>query len=118
MTYKISGVELDPQPTAGRWLDRKMLGRDGNGRAIYEPTRQHELVWGVLNAEEYDDLQNAFLSVGATGSLVIDLPVYTTGTYVFHSYTGCYVDEPRTGQFFREHYTDVRFIISNVITEK
>ena len=118
MTYKVGGTELDPQPTTGRWIPRKMLGRDGNGRAIYEATRQHELVWGLLNAEEYDDLQDHFVSIGATGTLIVDLPVYTTGTYVFHSYTGCYVDEPSPGRFFTEHYQDVRFIITNVVTEK
>lgn len=118
MTYKINGTELDPQPTKGRWIPRKMINRDGNGRAIYEPTRQHELRWGLLNAEEYDDLQNHFLSVGATGTLIVDLPVYTTGSYVFHSYTGCYVDEPSPGNFFAEHYEDVTLLITDIITEK
>ena len=118
MTYKIAGVELDPQPTYGRWIPRRSLGRDGNGRAIYEPTRQHELVWNLLNAEEYDDIQTHFQSIGATGTLIVDLPVYTTGTYVFHSYTGCYINEPEPGRFFSEHYQDVRLYVTNVITEK
>lgn len=118
MTYKINGVELDPQPTSGRWVPRKIIGKDGNGRAIYEPTRQHELRWGLLNMEEYDDIQTYFLSIGATGTLIVDLPVYTTGTYVFHSYTGCFIEEPYAGVFFVEHLEDVTLLITNVITEK
>ena len=118
MTYRIGGTELDPQPTTGRWVPRKIQGIDGNGRPVYEPTRKFEITWGVLNPEEYDDMQDHWLSIGATGSLVVDLPLYTSGSYAFQSYTGCYVYEPEPGVFFAEHYTNVRLLISNIVTEK
>jgi hypothetical protein len=118
MTYKIAGVTLDPQPTTGRWIPRSVLNVDGNGRPIYEPTRRYELTWGLLDPEEYDDLQDHYLSIGATGSLVVDLPLYTTGSYVFQSYTGCYVYEPKPGRFFVENYMDVTLLITNIVTEK
>ena len=118
MTYKINSVELDPQPTSGRWINRKLLGRDGNGRPIYEPTRRFEMRWGLLNPEEYDDFQNAFLTIGATGTVIVDLPYYTTGTYTFESYTGTYINEPETGRFFVENYTDVTLLVTNIITSK
>ena len=118
MTYKLQNTELDPQPTTGKWLARRLTGRDGNGRPIYEPTRQFEIRWGLLTPEEFDDMQDHFLSIGATGTLVVDLPLYTTGSYVFQSYTGCYANEPVPGEFFTENYTDVRLLITNIITEK
>jgi len=118
MTYRINGTALDPQPTTGRWVQRNIFGRDGNGRAIYEPLRRFEMRWGLLNAEEFDDLQTYFLSIGSTGTVIVDLPVYTTGTYSFRSYTGCYIDEPTTGPFFTEHYQDVLLLVSNIITDK
>jgi len=116
--YKINGTELDPQPTSGRWLRRRQEGRDGNGRPIYEPTRQFEMQWGLLTPVLYDDLQDVFLTVSATGTVIVDLPVYTTGTYVFESYTGCYINEPETGQFFTAHYQDVRLLVTNIVTPK
>jgi len=118
MTYEINGTELDPQPTTGRWLRRKLVGRDGNGRPIYEPTRQFELRWGLLNPVLYDDLQDYFLTISATGTVIIDLPVYTTGSYVFQSYTGCYINEPETGPFFTEHSQDVSLLVTNIVTPK
>ena len=118
MTYKLNGVELDPQPTTGEWIDRRMLGRDGNGRPIYEPTRQFKLTWGLLYPEDYNSLQDVFLSVGATGTIVSDLPTYTTGTYAFRSYTGTYINEPEMGEFFTGHYKDVMLLITNIITDK
>jgi len=118
MTYKIGGTELDPQPTTGRWISRRTTGIDGNGRPIYEPTRKFEIQWGLLNPEEYDDMQDHWLSIGTTGSLVVDLPMYTTGTYTFQSYTGCYVYEPDPGEFFSGHYKNVKLLITNVVTPK
>jgi hypothetical protein len=118
MTYRIAGTELDPQPTTGRWISRAKRGEDGNGRPIYEPTRRFEMKWGLLDPTLYDNLQDDFLSIGATGSLVVDLPIYTSGSYAFQSYTGCFVHEPQTGPFFTGYYQNVTVLVSNIITEK
>ena len=118
MSYKIGGVVLNPQPTTGQWMARTIVGRDGNGRAIYEPLRKFELKWNVLDASEYNNLQDYFLSIGATGTRVVSLPMYTTGSYSFTDYTGCYVDEPVPGQFFSEHYLNVSLLVTNIVTEK
>jgi len=48
----------------------------------------------------------------------VDLPMYTTGTYTFQSYTGCYVYEPSPGEFFSGHYKDVKLLITNIVTPK
>ncbi len=116
--YKINGITLDPQPTSAGWRPRKLLGRDGNGRPIYEPAKQFEMRWRVLYPEDYDFMQDAFLDIGATGTVVVDLPMYTTGSYTFTSYSGCYVNEPQSRRFFTEHYTDVILLFTNIITEK
>ena len=116
--YEINGTEVDPQPTTGRWIPRRMEGRDGNGRPIYEPTRRFEMKWGVLTPVLYDDLQDYFLGISVSGTVIVDLPVYTTGSYVFESYTGCYINEPETNVFFSEYYTDVSLLVTNIVTPK
>ena len=118
MTYKLNGTALDPQPTTGRWVARIIVGRDGNGRAIYEPLRQFEMTWNVLNPLAYDTLQDQFLAIGTTGTRVVSLPEYTTGTYSFYDYTGCYINEPEPGTFFTEHYQNVKLLITNIDTAK
>ena len=68
MTYKLNGVALDPQPTEGKWIPRQLVGINGNGRPIYVPTREFEMDFGLLSATGYSVLQNAYLSISATGT--------------------------------------------------
>lgn len=118
MTYKLQGVELDPQPTSGRWEVRELIGRTGDGRPIYEPTRSFEMSFDLLSATGFSVLQDNYSSIGVTGALVIDLPKYGAGGYEFQSYTGCFVNEPQTGRYFTEHHQTVKLLITSIITEK
>lgn len=115
-TYAANGTDLILQPETGQWLERELLGMDGNGRPIYTATRKFELKWGVVAPSEYNQLQNFFASIGATGSLVMDLPKYGSATWEFESYTGCYVTEPQAGTFFQQHYTNVTVVVTNIRT--
>lgn len=118
MTYKINNVATDPQPTSGRWQPRELIGRTGDGRAIYEPTRSFEMSFDLLSATGFSVLQDNYISIDVTGSLVIDLPKYGAGGYEFQSYTGCFINEPVTGRYFTEHHQTVKLLITNIITEK
>lgn len=116
MTYKINGTDFLLQPTTGQWLDRELLGMDGNGRPIYSATRNFEVRWGAKTTTEFNQLKNFFDSVGTTGSLVVDLPMYGDATWQFESYTGCFVREPTASPYFQEHYMDVHLLVTNIRT--
>jgi hypothetical protein len=118
MTYKLNNVQLDPQPTTGRWLERELIGLTGDGRPVYEPTRQFEMEFNLLSATGYSVLQDNWLTIDVTGTLVIDLPKYGSATYEFRSYSGCFIHEPNSGPYFTEHRFDTRLLVTNIITEK
>ena len=116
MTYKINGTEIPTQPTTGHWMPRQQIGIDGNGHAIYTGVREFELKWQLVEPITADQLQTWFEGVGNTGTAVVDLPYYISGSYDFYSYTGCVLREPTFGTFFTEHYQSVAFLITNINT--
>ena len=116
MTYKISGVEIPTQPTTGRWIPRTQVGVDGNGHVIYVGVREYELRWRLSDPTNVAQLQTWFESVGNTGTVVVDLPYYLTGTYGFYSYSGCVLREPEIGNYFTEHHQSVLLLVTNINT--
>lgn len=116
MTYKINGTELDTQPTSGRWMPRDNLGIDGQGHAVYSSVREFELKWQASDPFLYDQLQTFYESQGNTGTSVVDLPYYVSGSYSFFSYSGCVLREPEMGEYFSEHHTDIFLLITNIRT--
>lgn len=118
MTYKLNGTALDPQPTEGTWLPRELIGLDGNGRAIYEPLRQFEMRFGLLSATGYNALQENFLAIASTGTVIVDLPRYGWANYEFTSYTGCHIQEPTAGSYFTEYHQETRILVTHIDTEK
>lgn len=116
MTYKINGTTITTQPETGKWLDRDVIGRDGNGRQILVGPREFEMKWGLLSYADWAQLRTFFGSIGATGTAVVDLPQYSASSWGFISYSGCILNEPTVGTFFEEHVSDVRLIVSKVTT--
>jgi len=116
MTYKINGTAISIQPTSGRWMPRDNLGIDGNGHMVYSAVREFELKWQLTDAALFDQLQTFFESVNNTGTAVVDLPYYTSGSYSFYSYSGCVLREPEMGTYFTEHHQDVFLLITNIRT--
>lgn len=116
MTYKIGGTEIIIQPTEGRWLPRRSVGYDGNGRPIYPSVREFELRWGLLNASGTSQLQTFFASVGTTGTAVVTLPQYANPTYQFYDYSGCVLQEPQFATFFNQHTNDVILLVTKIRT--
>jgi len=115
-SYKVNGTLIPTQPTEGRWMSRNMVGVDGNGRAIYSGVREFELRWQLVDPETSYALQTYFNAVGTTGSLVIDLPYYLSGTNVFRSYTGCVIREPEFGSYFTGYLQDFVLLVTKIIT--
>lgn len=118
MTYQINGTGIPLEPEEGRWIPRKLLGVDGNGRAIYPPTREFEFMWGHSSPSQTWQLQEWFQMIGATGTISIQLPRYAWPAYEFHLYSGCIMQEPEFRQYFTENYTDVILLVTNITTEE
>ena len=117
MSYQINGTGIPLEPEEGRWMPQTVLGIDGNGRAIYPPTREFELRWGLMSTSQYWQFQSWWQSIGATGTVTADLPKYASAAYEFYTYTGVFVQQPESRQFYTEHYTDVVLLITNITTE-
>ena len=115
-TYKISGTDLLLQPTIGRWMPRKPLGIDGWGHAIYPGVREFEMRFKTGDTSEYSQLQTFFESVSNTGTVVVDLPIYGHASYTFTSYTGCYLREPDSREYFAEYQKDFVILITGIRT--
>ena len=117
MTYKVNGTDIPTQPTTGRWIPRTLLGVDGNGHGIYAGVREFELRWQASDPENVSQIQSWYDSVGNTGTLVVDLPYYLSGTYHFYSYTGCVLREPEIGNYFAGNHTNITLLVTNINTE-
>lgn len=115
MTYKINGTEI-AQPTTGRWMEREPLGINGFGQSIYAGVREFEMKWVINTPAEFNAIQNFFLAVGNTGTVVVDLPQYGAATYTFFSYTGCILNEPMASPYFTQHHTEVTLLVRNIRT--
>lgn len=116
MTYAINGTALSMQPTEGHWMDRDELGRDGNGRQIFPNPRQFEMKFNLQSSSDLSQLVTFFNSVGATGTVVVDLPQFGAASYQFYSYSGCVLSEPTVGAYFEEYSQEVRVIVSKIIS--
>jgi len=116
MTYKINGTAIPTQPTTGRWLPRESIGIDGNGHAIYTGIREFELRWQLIDPTTSNALQTYFNAVMNTGSLVVDLPYYLSGTNYFMSYTGCVIREPEFGDYFTGYLQDFILLVTKIVT--
>jgi hypothetical protein len=118
MPYQINSTGIPLEPEEGRWIPRKLLGVDGNGRAIYPATREFEIRWGLANPGEAWQWQEWFEGIGSTGTISADLPRYAWPTYEFRVYSGIYMQEPEFNRYFTENYLDVRVLLTNIITEE
>ena len=116
MTYKINGVELTTQPTGGSWMPRRRLGVDGAGHSVYPATYDYEMRWQLQYPVDFQQLWDFYNTISVTGTVVVDLPAFATGTYEFCSYTGCIVHEPEMREYFNQHHADVFWLVSNIRT--
>lgn len=116
-TYAINGTTLSLQPTEGRWLERSSFGIDGNGHPIYSGVRQFELRFQLESMSDLQQIINSYNSVGATGTIVMDLPQWGAADFRFYSYSGCTLREPEYGPYFEEFNEDVTLLVMNIRTQ-
>ena len=117
--YYINNVFLIMQPTTGKWIPRPVLGIDGAGHPIYPSVREFEMTFSIQTPDEAGQLENYFLSVQNTGTLVVTLPKFplnSSDTWIYFAYTGCILQEPQWGEFFTEHDTACTLLISHIRT--
>jgi hypothetical protein len=114
--YAINGTLIPTQPTTGRWLPRNNRGYDGNGRPVYSGVREFELKWQLIDPETAYVLQQYFDAVSTTGTVIIDLPYFLSGSNVFVSYTGCVLQEPQLGTYFTGYLQNLILIVSKIVT--
>ena len=115
-TYAVNTTDFLLKPETGRWIERLLVGVDGNGRAIYAPTRQFECRWSLLTPAQYNQLQLWWTSIGQTGTVTADLPRYGHDSYEFFRYSGVYVQEPLPGSYYEEYYQDTTLLVIDITT--
>jgi hypothetical protein len=114
-TYKINGIDIDPQPTAGQWADRRPLGVDGNKKVIYPPTYAFELFWDALTQAQFKALYDAWYAIQATGVASATLPKKNGAAYdPFNTYNSVVIDEPSHGPYHQGYILQVRLSIRNL----
>src|SRR3990167_8565475 len=109
-SYGVNGVNLILQPTEGEWIERDKHGVDGGGHTIYSAVRQFEMRFQLTPMSDLQQVINFYNSVGATGTVVVDLPQWGASDYRFYSYSGCTLQEPTFGPYFEEYGQDSRLI--------
>lgn len=114
-TYALNGTEI-LKPTSHRWVEREMIGVDGNGRPLYPTIGEFELSWQLMSVSDLQTLIN-FARASQTGTVVSDLPEWGAAGYLFKSYSGTYVNRPAIDNYFAEYVEGVTLTISNVRTE-
>jgi hypothetical protein len=113
-SFGVNGVNLLLQPTSFKWVEKTLLGIDGQGRRVYPAIKEFELNWGIMSTTDLAQLINLQLSIDSTGSVVSDLPKWGDTGYLFYGYSGTYVSEPTVGEYFNTYVQDVVLVISNI----
>ena len=116
MTLKINGTTISTQPSEHGWVSRNPLGVNGLGHSIYPATREYELLWDIIDATTYNQLQAFYTACDPTGTVVVTLPQFANSSYTSVDYSGCILREPQYGGYFEQHYQDVILLIVNVRT--
>lgn len=111
-TYAINAVDICPE--TAKWSDIDSIGVDGNGQPIYPSMREFEFSWGLLSMSDYSTLYSARNLVGSTGTITVDLPDLSQSDFRFRRFSGCIVYEPQVGEYFLDHVSDVRLLVTNI----
>jgi hypothetical protein len=113
-SYAVNGVTLTLQPTQGSWGAKDIIGRDGNGKAIYPALGDYTLSWGLVSTSEMKQLLDFYDTVSNTGTCVVDLPEWGRADYSFLSYSGTYLSRPTVGAYFEHYVTEVSLLITSI----
>jgi hypothetical protein len=114
-SFCVNNVQFALLPTSGKWVSRSPIGITGDGHEIYGRSREFECRWDLSTQASIFQLNNYFLAIGVTGTVVVSLPEYGAATYEFKNYSGCILSELERSEYFVEHTQDVRLLIRNIV---
>lgn len=113
-SYGVNGTAIALPPTTGQWEAKDIIGVDGNGHPIYSAYGEFTLSWGLMPTSNFKQLNDWYITVSNTGTVVAELPKYGDVDYLYYAYSGTIINRPTVGSYFAEHVTDVRIIISRI----
>jgi hypothetical protein len=116
MTFKINSVPFVVQPSSHHWVSRPSLGFDGGGHPMYVAVRSYEMSWDFMNISGAMQIQNFYNLCSVSGTVIVDLPAFQAGSYVFKSYTGCVLQEPTFDTYFNEFEQTLKLVVNNIRT--
>lgn len=120
MTFKVTvgsiGVPFIIQPSTHHWVSRPSMGFDGGGHPMYVAVRSYEMGWDMMSATGANQLQYFYNLCSASGTVIMDLPKYMGGGYLFQSYTGCVLQEPTFDNYFNEFEQTLKLVVNNIRT--
>ena len=117
MAYIINGTTLNLQPTAGRWLNRPVLGFTGNGHPEYPGVHEFEMRWQLSPMVDANEVYLLFKTLDVTGTATVSLPEYKGASWNFHEYSGTTLGEPSSAEYFEQHEQEITLIIYGIVTE-
>lgn len=109
-----NGTILSAQPSEHHWVERDVIGTDGNGVNIYVAPREYELKYDFLDTDQWGEIYNYFLAQNVTGSIVASLPKWNTSPYVMYAYSGTIIREMTYEGWFQNYYQGVRLLIVRI----
>ncbi len=115
-SYAINNTPLTTEPSTGKWMPRKILGFDGAGHPVYPATREYELNFDFIDMASFNQLQNFYVTVSATGTVVVDLPKFNDPNWTFISYSGCTLSELELSNYFMGFPSSVKLTIYKIVT--
>lgn len=115
-SFAINGTRFLLQPSSSKWVDKSLVGIDGNGFPIYPVTREYEMSWGLAHPNDVKQFIDSFNQSSYTGTVVFDLPEWGADDYKFQSYSGCVLREVNVGEYFNGYITGVRLLIHKIVT--
>ena len=114
-TYAVNNVAFTLLQTSGKWSSRSPIGITGDGHEVYGRTHDFECRWQLSTQASIFQLNNYFLAIGITGTVVVSLPEYGSLAYEFRNYSGCILSELQRNDYFADHTTDVRLLIRGIV---
>ena len=115
MAYvEINGVPLLTQPTEIIWQKRDILGYDGTGHVIYAAHRAAQLKWDLMSVEDFGLLRENYESQSATGTVLINLPMWASTTFGFTGYVAN-MHEPEVDAYFMGYLQKVSVMLTRIL---
>lgn len=113
-SFGINGTAISLPPTQGQWEAKDVIGVDGNGHPIYSAYGDFTLSWGLMSTTEFKQLNDWYITVSNTGTVVAELPKWGDTDYLYYAYSGTIINRPTVGAYFTGYVTDVRLLISRI----